>query len=77
VQEPATTLLQQARAMALVLPRPWAYSHETAAGLLGLPLPSAWAPQHPLTSCGQATAHLCGEPVSTAIGAWSGVTLCS
>ena len=33
-----------AAAYALVLPDPWAYSHVTAARLLGLPLPTRWSP---------------------------------
>lgn len=49
VQEPSTTLVEQSCALALVLPTPWAYSHETAAGLLGLPLPTAWMPDRPLS----------------------------
>ncbi|MGV1008479.1 MAG: endonuclease domain-containing protein [Dermatophilaceae bacterium] len=49
VQQPSTTLVEHAGALALVLPSPWAYSHETAAGLLGLPLPTAWTPDRPLS----------------------------
>ena len=48
IQEPPTTLVEQASALAVILPKPWAYSHETAAGLLGLPLPAAWMPNRPL-----------------------------
>src|SRR5512144_1447520 len=56
VGQPATTLVERAKALALVLPPPWAYSHETAAGLLGLPLPAPWMPSRPLS--GSATKQL-------------------
>lgn len=36
------------RAFALVLPEPWAYSHLTAARLLGLPVAQFWSPEEPL-----------------------------
>lgn len=43
------TLAQAARALALVLPQPWAWSRETAAELVGLPVPEAWHPGLPLS----------------------------
>ena len=43
------TLAEATSALALVLPDPWAWSHETAAELLGLPLPQRWIPGRPLT----------------------------
>ncbi len=49
VQLPTTTLLERAQAWALVLSPPWAYSRQTAAGLLGLPLPNAWAKHQTLS----------------------------
>ena len=44
----AATLRDQAQALALVLPSPWAYSHTTAAELLGIPMPRCWEPGRPL-----------------------------
>lgn len=43
------TLAEATSALALVLPTPWAWSHETAAELLGLPLPQRWSPGQPLS----------------------------
>jgi len=40
---------EAARAVALVLPAPWAYSHQTAARLLRLPVPVPWHPGEPLS----------------------------
>lgn len=42
------TVVNTARAYALVLPRPFAFSHLTAARLLGLPTPRPWTPDERL-----------------------------
>lgn len=41
---PPRTLHQATSALSLVLPQPWAWSHETAAELLGLPIRHPWNP---------------------------------
>lgn len=47
--EPALdALLARCQAFALALPEPWAYSHTTAARLLGLPLATPWTDREPL-----------------------------
>jgi hypothetical protein len=44
----AMTLLETARAYAAVLPRPFAFSHLTAARVHELPVPRIWQPEEPL-----------------------------
>lgn len=46
---PPATLTEAAQSLAVILPTPWAWSHETAAELLGLPLRRRWCPGAPLS----------------------------
>ena len=45
---PPRTLGQATTALAVALPTPWAWSHDTAAEMLGLPIPTPWEPGRPL-----------------------------